>query len=143
MKTLSIYQKVKAVAVFMVIFFTLNTANLNAANQNAATDTLTIKQKTENVIKAFERDDFDAIVVYFDETMKAAMPSDNLRTVWAQVSAAVGKFQKADLDNLRETRVENYNMIVVPFSFEKGNLNFRLVFNEDGTIGGMQFLPAN
>ena len=143
MKTLSIYQKVKTVAVFMTIFFTLNSTNLNAAQQIVPTDTLTIKQKTENVIKAFERDDFDAIVVYFDETMKAAMPSNNLRMTWAQLSAAVGKFQKADLDNLREARVEKYDMIVVPFSFERGNLIFRLVFNEDRAIGGMQFLPAN
>ena len=34
------------------------------------TETLTIRQKTENVVKAFERGDFKAITVYFDETMK-------------------------------------------------------------------------
>jgi hypothetical protein len=108
-----------------------------------AIDSLTIRQKTENVVKAFEQGNFDAITVYFDETMKKGMPPSGLRMLWTQANMTLGKFEKADMDNLREVRIDKYDAIVVPFFFQNDRLNFRLVFNEDGKISGMQFLPAN
>jgi len=108
-----------------------------------AIDSLTIRQKTENVVKAFEQGNFDAITVYFDETMKKGLPPSGLRMVWTQVNMTFGKFEKADWDNYSETRVDKHDMILVPFFFAKEKLNLRLFFNDDGEISGMQFLPMN
>ena len=106
-------------------------------------DSLTIRQKTENVVKAFERGYIDAVTVYFDENMKKGLPPSGLRMAWTQVSTAYGKFEKADLDNLTETYGDTFDVIEVPFFFEKERLKLRLVFNKDGTIGGLFIQPVN
>ena len=108
----------------------------------AATDSLTIRQKTENVVKAFESGDFDAITVYFDETMKKGLPPSGLRMAWTQVNMQYGKFEKADMDNIKEASAEKYDIVEVPFLFQKEKLKLRLVFNKaDGSIGGLFIQP--
>ena len=101
---------------------------------------LTILQKTENVVKAFEGNNFDAITVYFDENMKKGLPSSSLRTLWIQLNMSLGKFERADIDNLRETPTDRGNFLDIPFLFERGTLNFRLSFNNDGIVNGLYFL---
>jgi len=109
-----------------------------------AIDSLTIRQKTENVVRAFEQGSFNSITVYFDETMKKGLPPNGLRMAWMQTTLSYGKFEKADLDGMTESRFDNrLDIIEVPFYYAKGKLNLRLAFNEDGTIGGLFLLPAN
>ena len=108
----------------------------------AATDSLTNRQKTENIVKAFESGDFDAITVYFDETMKKGLPPSGLSMAWAQVNMQYGKFEKADMDNIKEVSSEKYDIVEVPFLFQKEKLKLRLVFNKaDGSIGGLFIQP--
>jgi pimeloyl-ACP methyl ester carboxylesterase len=139
MKTLLLYQRTKAIAVFLAIFLTLNGSIINAAEQSV--DSLTIRQKTEKVVKAFEQGDFEAITVYFDETMKKQLPSNTLGMVWVQTNMTYGKLEKADMGGIKEFRIDKYDVIEVPFVFQKENRNFRLVFNEAGEISGLFFLP--
>jgi hypothetical protein len=106
-------------------------------------DSLTIRQKAENVVKAFEQSNFNAITVYFDENMKKALPPSGLRMVWTQVNMQCGKLEKADMDNLRENRADKYDVIIVPFLFEKAKANLQLTFNEAGEISGLFIRPAN
>jgi len=106
-----------------------------------ATDSLTIHQKTENVVKAFEQGDFDAITVYFDETMKKGLPASVLKMAWIQNNMLYGKFEKADLDNLKETTTEKYDVVQVPLIFQKEKCELRLAFNKDGSISGLYILP--
>jgi hypothetical protein len=111
-------------------------------NAVVVADSLTIRQKTENVVHAFERGDFDAITVHFDARMKKALPAGGLKMVWLQTNFTYGKFEKADLAGLKESTLEQYEIIEVPFTFQKEKLNLRLVFNKDGTIGGLFIKPA-
>ena len=106
-------------------------------------DTLTILQKTENVVKAFEQGNFDAITVYFDATMKKAVPPSGLKMAWLQTTMTCGKFEKADLTALKETRIDQYNIIEVPLFFRRENRKLRLAYNSDGEISGLFFPPMN
>jgi len=112
-------------------------------NITVIADSLTVRQKTENVVKAFEQNNFDAITVYFDETMKKGLSPGGLKIAWTQVNLTCGKFEKADIDSLKETHIDNYDMIVVPFSFQNNKLNLQLAFNSDGKISGLFFKPIN
>ena len=136
MKSLSISQQTKVIALFVAIF-------LSGTFSQAQTPSLTIRQKTEKVIKAFEQEDFEAIIVYFDATMKSRLPVDGLKMTWLQITTTCGKFEKADMDNLKESRVDKYDVIEVPFFFAKEKLNLRLVFNSDSEISGLFLLPFN
>ena len=107
------------------------------------TNSLTILEKTENVVKAFENGDFRAVTVYFDANMKRALPPAGLRLAWTQTVATCGRFEKADIEALTETRIENFDVIEVSFFFARERRNLRLAFNQDGEIGGLFFLPVN
>ena len=138
-----------------ILFFLMSSLFANASTKNVftsdskenivlvATDSLTIRQKTENVVKAFEQGDFEAITVYFDETMKKGLTSSGLKMSWVQVNVLYGQFEKADWDNLKETNTEKYDVVVVPFIFPKEKLNLQLAFNKDGSIGGLYIRPTN
>jgi len=103
---------------------------------------LTILQKTEKVVKAFEQGDFDAITVFFDETMKKGLSSESLRLAWIQNTMTCGKFEKADFAGKTEMRMGNFDVIEVPLFFQKENRKLRLAFNSDGEISGLFLLPA-
>ncbi|MDR1171513.1 MAG: DUF3887 domain-containing protein [Bacteroidales bacterium] len=111
-------------------------------NAVVVTDSLTIRQKTGKVVHAFERGDFDAVTVYFDAAMKKALPPGGLKMAWLQANLLYGKFEKADLAGLKESSIGKHEIIEVPFTFQKAELNLRLVFNEDGSIGGLFIKPA-
>jgi hypothetical protein len=137
----------KLVLIFFLSSLFINSPASGASGTNstenivAVDDSLTIRQKTENVVKAFEQGDFDAITVYFDETMKKGLPPSGLKMAWVQVNTAYGKFEKADMDNLKEAQADNYDIVEVPFHFQKETLKLRLAFNKDGTIGGLYIQP--
>ena len=135
-----------------IIFFTLagslfanepikNIFRTDANETVVVTDSLTIQQKTENIVRAFERGDFDIIPAYFDEKMKKLLSPGKLRLVWIQVNLQYGKFKKSDLGNVKESVLDKYDIVKVPFIFQKEVLNLQLAFNKDGRIGGLYFLP--
>jgi len=139
----------KLVIIFLLGSFFINTPASGAPRGDSAgntvvvADSLSIRQKTENVVKAFERGDFDAITVYFDATMKKGLSSGGLKLAWTQTSLTCGKFEKADLEGLTEKRINQYDVMEVPFLFRKGKRNLRLAFNDKGEISGLFFLPVN
>jgi len=78
-----------------------------------------------------------------DETMKKGLPPSGLKMVWVQVNMTFGKYEKADMDSLKETHGDRFDVIEVPFLFPKGKLNLRLAFNNNREISGLFFLPVN
>ena len=115
----------------------------SAENATLFVDTLSIRQKTEKVVKALEKENFDAIAVYFDENMKKQLTPSLLKMAWTQTGVTCGRFEKADLDALTEARIQNFDVIEVPLHFQKENRKLRLAFNSNGEISGMFFLPVN
>ena len=75
--------------------------------------------------------------------MKKQLPSLGLKLAWTQTKFSCGEFEKADQDNLKETRIDKYDVIEVPFHFRKDKRILRLAFNSEGEISGMYFLPMN
>ena len=138
----------KLVLVFLLGSLLTNVPLKSVSNSDSkeivvVAESLTILQKTGNIVKAFERNDFEAVSVYFDENMKKGLPPSGLRMAWLQVNMQYGNFEKADMDNLKEISAEGYDIIDVPFNFQNEKINLRLAFNKDGDIGGLFFLPIN
>ena len=82
-------------------------------------------------------------MAYFDETMKKGVSASGLKMGWINVNMSNGKFEKADWANLKEVSAEKYDIMEMPFIFQKGNMNLRVSFNKDGTVGGLWILAAN
>ena len=102
-----------------------------------AIDSLTIQQKTENVVKALEKGKFNAITVYFDDAMKKALPANKLRKVWSQVIVTCGKFERADISYLEIADIAQYSVLDVPLFFQKEERRLRLTFDDKGKICGL------
>ena len=139
----------------MIIIFLLGSLFVNSPKTTATLGTLsremtvvggeslTIQQKTERIVTAFERSDFEAITDYFDAAMKKEMPPIGLKMAWIEANAIYGKFERADLTELKETRMGQYDIIEVPFFFHRAILFLRLSFNKDRTIGGLYLQKAD
>ena len=138
---------VAEIVIRVVLFFLITTLYTSApiirevrfeSKENIeAVDSLSIRQKTENVVKAFEQGSFDAITVYFDETMKKKLPSSGLKMIWVQANLTLGKFKKAEFDNLQETDYEKYHIVLIPLVFEKEKRKLQLTFNSKNEISGL------
>jgi hypothetical protein len=133
----------KVILIFLLSGMFANSSEISIVKTNSIenteviTELLTIRQKTENVVKAFEQGNFDAITAYFDETMKKSLPATGLRMSWTQIVLAFGAFEKAEMDNLKETQMDKYHIVTVPLVFQKEKRTLQLSFNSAGEINGL------
>jgi len=162
----------KIIFIFLLSSLFLNSPTTNIFNTKSSTEntvviaeTLSNREKTEKIIEAFEQGNAEAITALFDENMKKGLPAWQLKLVWIQTNMTCGKFEKADMTNYKETRIEkhaispegndeektssnessinSHYVIDVPLIFKNNKRNLRLTFNSEGRISGMYLLPIN
>ncbi|HEX9013965.1 MAG TPA: alpha/beta fold hydrolase [Anaerolineaceae bacterium] len=101
-----------------------------------------MKQAAQNLIQQAAGGDFHTAVGIFNQDMVQALPEDKLKATWQEIVRQVGPFDRI----LRIEEVENQQtpIIMVTCQFEKIPLGFRIVFDEDGRIGGLttQMAPS-
>lgn len=76
----------------------------------------------------------------FDKTMSAALPPAKLAATWQAVTRQAGDFRQR-----RGTRTEAlppYQVVLVTCEFARDWLDAKVVFNPEGEIAGLFFLPA-
>ena len=86
------------------------------------------------------KQDFAAAVTQYDATMKAALPEAKLRETWQAVQTQAGPFQKQV--RARTEKVQGYDVVLVTCQFEKMTLDTKVVFNSEGKVSGLFFLPS-
>ena len=140
----------KCVFIFLLgsLFTNIEVAKNNDSPANPIESTVTvdlsdIHQSAEKIVAAFGKSDFEAIVAYFDDTMKKGLSAGKLKLTWLQITMTNGAFENADLINAKKSSIEKFDIIDIPLTFKKSQLNLRLTFNKDGTIGGLFLLPVN
>ena len=97
-----------------------------------------IKQTTEIVMEAFKQSDFKTVRDYFDETMKNGSSETALSMMWTSTTTVCGNLKYADT-NVKIQYIDNYAFLLIPCTFEKGNINMLFTFNSDGKIAGLVF----
>lgn len=91
-------------------------------------------------VEVMAKGDFAAAGAQFDARMKSALPQEKLRDVWQTLQKQAGPF-KARL----QTRVEKqrgYDVVFVTCQFERATLDAKVVFDADGRIAGLFFIPS-
>lgn len=112
-----------------------------SAGQEATTDETgidRIERAGEMVGHFFAGDDISA-GRHFDETMKKAAPPEMLKMIREGLAKQVGAFK--ELTGSRLERSGGYVIVYVACVFEKATLDARIVFNADGDIAGLNFVP--
>lgn len=75
----------------------------------------------------------------FDAAVLQALPADKLQQTWEGLLAQCGAFKS--LGEARAASEGGYETVYVPCTFESAVLDVKLVFNQDGKIGGLWFVP--
>lgn len=109
------------------------------AGQAPGEDALTAKARA--LLAAMEKGDYALATRDFDAAMLKAMPADKLEALWTkQLPAQVGAFRQQG--PARREQLQGYEIVLITCSFEKvAMLDARVVFDKDGEIAGLQFVP--
>jgi hypothetical protein len=76
----------------------------------------------------------------FDTTMMTNLGPTKLGEFAKQLNAQVGAFKS--VGTARLTTEEGYRVVVLPATYERANIDVRVVFNADGKVAGLFFRPG-
>jgi dienelactone hydrolase len=98
-------------------------------------------EKAKALVQALAGEDFAAATKDFDATMKTVLPPAKMEEIWRQLNNKMGAFREQR--GLHSDKVLGRPVVYVTCHFEKADLDARVVFNADQTIGGLQFTPPH
>jgi dienelactone hydrolase len=99
--------------------------------QIAAAKAFVDQLKAGEFAKAFES---------FDDTMRGAMPAESLEKVWKQVDGQIGPFRS--VSGSRTEVKAPYTAVILSLSFEKGEIDARIVYDAKQKVAGLFFAPG-
>ena len=105
----------------------------------AATPASPRTAKATTLVDQMASGQFGAVFATFDSAMAAALPEAGLATVWAQLQQTAGPFKAHS--STREAKEAGYDVVYVACTFERANLNARVVFGKEGKVSGLFFQP--
>lgn len=98
-----------------------------------------VTQLANGTVDSMAKGDFASATKNFDNTMKAVMSMKILRQTWLQLTAQVGAF-KSRIGS-RKVKGNGFQIVYVTCQFEKTTMDIKVVFDKDGNIGGLWFIP--
>ena len=99
------------------------------------------ERAADSFVALLAKGDFAKATSTFDAAMLKALPEDKLKTTWETVQQQAGAFQK-QVGSRRETGGK-YEIVFVTCEFAKSKLDAKVVFDQDGKIGGLFFSPVS
>ena len=94
----------------------------------------------EKVLVHFEKEQFDKIVLLFDDNVKEQINKDQLAGVWGRLNTHMGKYSKSEYYNA-EKLDDVSSKVVYACSFGQHNMYFELIFGKGNKIAGIFFKP--
>ncbi len=129
----------KKTIIVLAVLCSCGIAAPRAVAQNASfEDELIIKAR--QFLEALNRNDFQAAVRDFDETMLRVSGPEKLAEFWKQVPDRLGAFKKQGA--ARREELGPYSVALVTCEFERVTLDARVVFDKNKKISGFQFVPS-
>jgi dienelactone hydrolase len=97
-------------------------------------------EKAKDFVSQMAAGGFDKAVEPFDATMSRVLPASKLQEIWSRVIEQYGALCQAT--DTRTEKVQQYTLVFVTCEFERGKLDAKVVFNTEGEIGGLFFVPS-
>src|SRR5262249_8031611 len=113
---------------------------LLAATPLALADEKTRLEKVTALVAALAKKDFAAASKDFDQAMQKAMPKDKCESFWKTLTGQVGELKKTT--RTRTESLKMYEVVYVTCAFARMELDFRVVFDKDDRVTGLQVRPA-
>ena len=123
-----------------VLLFTVTTCILLLFGLIAATaQTQDLSVQAGKFVTLLSEGEYESATGMFDKTMKSALSKEKLEEVWQSLQSQCGAF-KAQGD-MRKNKIQQYDVVYVPCQFEKATLESKIVFDQNGMIAGLFFVP--
>ena len=82
---------------------------------------------------------FEEAATWLDPTMAAAMSAAKLEEAWRSLSSG-GAYQGQA--GTRTAMEQGFEIVYVTCNFERGSADVKVVFDQQGKVGGIWFVPA-
>src|ERR1700688_1565084 len=93
----------------------------------------------KHLITELSQRHFDEASKQFDGDMARALPKGKLEETWNGLLRQVGDFEQ--IITTRNQEIQGYQVVFVTCAFVKGVLDVKVVFDRQGQIGGLYFVP--
>jgi dienelactone hydrolase len=100
-----------------------------------------LKAKAQNFIDLLLKGDFTSATSRFDDQMKIALNEAKLQETWIKTITEAGTLLQ--LNPSRTAEMEDYQMVIIRCDFQRAIIDVQVVFNEQGQISGLNFIPIN
>jgi dienelactone hydrolase len=127
----------RTMRVFGCVLLLIVSATQLEAQVPAGTD---LELKAREFIELIFAKKTDAIAPLVDETMNKAMPPDKLVQLVGQIERQMGAFE--GIEGTRREDAASYRIVFVTTKYERAKLDWRVVYNEAGLVGGLFAQPA-
>src|SRR5271156_1159948 len=131
--------RVKISLLALILFLlTMPGAGLRISAQEAAQDSpsaIAAKQ----VIQELVAGQFEKVEAIYDARMKDVLPPGKLADGWRDLNRQAGAFQA--ITSAETSQVQGLQVVKMQCKFENSLLDATMIFNPDGKLGGLSFLP--
>ncbi len=90
-------------------------------------------------VEMLARGEYASVFATFDAAMKDAMPVPQIELTWQSLLAKVGPF--TEIVGVRQTKEQGYDVVYVTCSFERDQVDVKVVYNIKKEVSGLWFAP--
>jgi uncharacterized protein len=127
-------------SLFLLLSFLWLTMSVVLGQETASSTTNNAEQLARTFVSLLAQQEFQKATDKFDNTMRTALPPDQLKTAWISLLKTGGAFQK--MEAARTETVEQYRVVFVTCQFQKQQLDVKVVIDKAGRIAGLFFVPS-
>ena len=128
------------VAIILTIVALVALAGVTVGCGKAELSSAELQQKAAEFIQHLSNQEYSAAVEQFDTTMRADLPEEKLKEIWESKIATLGPLKL--LGDSKVYQEAGDQIVLQNCDFEKGKLDVKVVFDTEGRIAGLWFLPA-
>lgn len=104
------------------------------------TEDVGLKAIAKEFVDLLVEGQFSTATENFDTTMKDALPTEKLEEVWDVTTEQTGPFKQQI--GVRAEKELSYDVVFVTCEFERGPLDIKVVYNSEGQVADLLFLPT-
>jgi fermentation-respiration switch protein FrsA (DUF1100 family) len=99
-----------------------------------------VETAARDFVELLDKSDYDTAFSQFDDTMKSVVPASKLAETWQRLQKQNGQFKKQL--QARTEKQGDYDVVWVTCQFVKGLLDAKVVFDSEGRVAGLFFVPS-
>jgi hypothetical protein len=119
---------------------TIVTCSVVGAQQKPESRGKTYEQAAKKFVELLDNGEFAKATNAFDAEVLKAMPAEELKKTWETIVSKAGAFKRQL--GARSGKSGEHELVDVQCEFAKAKIDVRVVFNKEGKIGGLFFVPV-